>query len=80
MLSAISHLIYLPWPRNNPICVASLKVAMASTMVVTSVGIFARDIALNIANVNPTMPRVVLTSVVMLSVLAPNNILVVRTN
>ncbi len=54
--------------RNNPICVASPKVAMASTLVVTSVGVFARDIALNIANVNPTMPRVVMMSVVMLSV------------
>jgi len=38
--------------RNNPICVASPKVDMASTMVVAIVGVFACDIALNIANVN----------------------------
>jgi hypothetical protein len=38
--------------RNNPICVTSPKVAMASTMAVTIVRIFAHDIVLNIANVN----------------------------
>jgi hypothetical protein len=38
--------------RNNPICVTSPKVAMANTMVLTIVGVFLRDIVLNIANVN----------------------------
>jgi hypothetical protein len=37
--------------RNNPICVASSKVAKASTMVLSSVAVVG-IIALNFANVN----------------------------
>ncbi len=49
MLSTISHLIYLPWPIETILPVLRHP---RCTMVVAIVGVFMRDIAFNIANVN----------------------------
>ncbi len=46
--------------RNNPICVASPKVAKASTMVTvhaTVIGVIVGIIALNFAKVNATLKK-----------------------
>jgi len=60
MQATVTVITYLPWPpwtlqcinRNNPICVASPKVAKSSTISVTVAGIIVGVIALNFANVN----------------------------